>query len=79
MTADGLGWLATAVFISSYFAKRSRTLRRIQGVAACLWAAYGLLIHALPVIVANILVAAAAIVSSLRDKGATPSPGGAAE
>lgn len=63
---DWLGWLATAVFLTSYFTKQSATLRRIQGLAACLWAVYGLLIHALPVVVANLLVAGVAIVSSYR-------------
>ena len=63
---DVLGWLATAVFLTSYFTKQSATLRRIQGLAACLWAVYGLLIHALPVVVANLLVAGVAIVSSYR-------------
>ena len=63
---DWLGWLATAVFLTSYFAKQSATLRRIQGLAACLWAVYGLLIHALPVVVANLLVAGVALASSFR-------------
>lgn len=63
---DAIGWLATAVFVASYFAKQSVTLRRIQGVAACLWAAYGVLIHATPVIAANIIVAGVALASSFR-------------
>jgi len=63
---DGVGWLATAVFMISYFAKGPIALRRIQGVAALLWASYGILIHALPVIVANVLVAAAAVWTSVR-------------
>lgn len=71
MTVDSIGWLATAVFITSYFAKQSTALRRIQGVAACLWALYGVLLHALPIIVANVLVAGVAIGSSFRK----PTPG----
>lgn len=63
---DWLGWCATAVFVTSYFAKQSATLRRIQGLAAGLWAVYGLLIHALPVVVANVIVAGVAVASSLR-------------
>ena len=63
---DWLGWTATAVFLTSYFTKSSATLRRIQGLAACLWAVYGLLIHALPVVVANLLVAGVALASSFR-------------
>jgi hypothetical protein len=63
---DWLGWFATAVFLTSYFTKQSATLRRIQGLAAGLWAVYGLLIHALPVFVANLIVAGVAIASSFR-------------
>ena len=63
---DWLGWFATAVFLTSYFTKQSATLRRIQGLAACLWAVYGVLIHALPVVVANLLVAGVALASSFQ-------------
>ena len=64
--ADWVGWLATAVFMSSYFAKQPATLRRIQGVAASLWVLYGVLLHALPIIVANILVAGVAVATSFQ-------------
>jgi hypothetical protein len=63
---DSIGWLATAVFVASYIVKQPVNLRRLQGCAACLWAAYGILIHATPVIVANVIVAGAAIASSFR-------------
>lgn len=63
---DSIGWLATAVFAASYFTKNPVTLRRVQGCAACLWAAYGVLLHATPVIVANVIVAGLAIASSFR-------------
>ena len=66
MKPDLVGWLATAVFMVSYFVNGSVQLRRVQGVAAGLWAVYGILIHSLPVIVANILVAGVAIASSFR-------------
>ena len=67
---DWLGWLATAVFISSYFTKQAAALRRVQAVGAALWCAYGVVIHSWPVIVANVLVAGVAVASSLRDRGA---------
>lgn len=70
---DWIGWLATAVFVSSYFPKDPRTLRRLQGLAACLWGAYGALIAALPVLVANVIVASVAIDSSFRRIGNDPS------
>ena len=71
---DWIGWLATAVFLVSYFTKTPKGLRRVQGVAAGLWALYGVLIHSLPVIVANILVAGVAVASSFRKASALASP-----
>lgn len=68
---DWIGWLATAVFMGSYFAKGPVALRRIQGAAACLWAVYGIVIDAVPIIVANILVAGVAIGSSFRKEQVT--------
>jgi len=68
MRADWVGWLATAVFMLSYFPKQAVTLRRIQGGAALLWALYGALIHSLPIIAANVLVAAVAVLTSFRPR-----------
>ena len=42
-----IGWVATAVFASSYLCKQQATLRRVQAAAAVLWVVYGVLIHAL--------------------------------
>lgn len=61
---DWIGWVATATFASSYFCKQPAVLRRVQGLAALLWMSYGFLIHALPVIIANMVVAAVALFSS---------------
>ena len=61
---SGIGWVATAVFASSYLCKRQVTLRRIQAGAAVLWVVYGVLIHAFPVVVANLIVASVALYSS---------------
>jgi hypothetical protein len=72
MPADWVGWLATAVFMVSYFVKGPVRLRRVQGVAAGLWTLYGVLIHSLPVIVANILVASVAIASSIKFRPTAP-------
>jgi len=74
MKPDLIGWIATAVFMVSYFVRGPIQLRRVQGVAAGLWAVYGVMIHSLPVIVANILVASVAIVSSIkfRPSGGAP-------
>jgi hypothetical protein len=61
-----IGWVATAVFSTSYFFRQPATLRRIQAAAACLWIVYGFCIHALPVVIANVIVAAAALYSMPR-------------
>jgi hypothetical protein len=71
-TFDWVGWLATAVFLVSYFTKTTTALRRVQGLAAGLWALYGVLIHSLPVIVANVLVASVAIISSIKFRPSAP-------
>jgi hypothetical protein len=63
-TPDWIGWLATATFLASYACKDPRRLRRIQGVAALLWAGYGAILHAAPIVIANLLVAGIAIYSS---------------
>ena len=59
-----LGWTATAVFAGSYFSREPLTLRRLQAGAALLWIAYGVLLKAPPVIVANVIVATLALWSS---------------
>jgi uncharacterized protein with PQ loop repeat len=59
-----IGWVATVVFASSYLCRRPATLRRVQAAAAVLWVIYGALIQAAPVIVANLIVAGAALYSS---------------
>lgn len=69
---DWLGWLATAVIVSSYFFRQPKTLRRVQALAACLWTVYGILIAAPPVIAANVLVFSAALWSSFRRPGPSP-------
>ena len=66
MTVDWIGWVATAIFAGSYLCKDPMTLRRVQALAACLWAVYGAVIGAMPVLVANLLVAGFAGWSSLR-------------
>jgi hypothetical protein len=66
MTVDWIGWIATAVFACSYLCKDPMMLRRVQALAACLWAVYGAVIGATPVLVANLLVAAFAGWSSFR-------------
>lgn len=71
MTTEMLGWVATAVFVSSYFFKRPALLRAAQMIGACLWILYGAIIGAIPVVVANGLVFGAAAWTLLR---ARPAP-----
>jgi hypothetical protein len=61
-----IGWVATAVFSTSYLFRHPAALRRVQAAAAMLWVVYGLAIGALPIVVANLIVAAAAAWSSFR-------------
>lgn len=63
---DALGWTATSVFVASYFARDQRTLRLLQAGGALLWLAYGVALQAVPVIVANVIVASVAAYSSMR-------------
>jgi len=65
---NSIGWVATAVFASSYFFRQPATLRKIQAGAALLWVAYGFLISAMPVVVANVIVAGAAVYSSFAQR-----------
>lgn len=66
VVTDALGWVATGVFAGSYLCARPATLRRVQAFGALVWVAYGLLVHALPVVVANLLVLSAAIWTASR-------------
>jgi hypothetical protein len=68
-----LGWTATAVFVGSYFFARPSLLRAMQMFGALLWVTYGLLIHASPVVVANLLVFSAAAWTAFRTV-TTPAP-----
>jgi hypothetical protein len=63
---EWFGWIATVVFALSYFCRRPAALRRVQALAAALWIVYGITIKAPPVIVANLVVAAVAIISSFQ-------------
>jgi hypothetical protein len=63
---DSIGWIATAVFAASYLYHRPAAMRRVQALAAAIWIVYGIAIKATPVIVANLVVAAVAIISSFR-------------
>jgi hypothetical protein len=70
---DNLGWLATAVFTASYFARRPEVLRAVQMVGAALWLAYGVVQKAPPVIVANALVLSVAGFTIVRARRAAQS------
>jgi len=54
--SESLGWVATGVFVASYFFRKPVMLRTTQMCGAALWILYGLLIRAIPVVVANVLV-----------------------
>ena len=71
---ESLGWAATAVFVASYFTRPS-LLARVQMIGALMWMAYGVLQHALPVVVANLLVFAAAGWTARRARRETAAEG----
>ena len=75
MKLDWIGWAATAVFASSYCFRQPAALRKVQAGAALLWVAYGAIIHALPVVIANLVVAGAAGYSAFTARGANPKAG----
>ncbi len=56
---DLVGWLATAVFLSSYLVPPAHLLR-VQILGALIWVAYGVLLQASPIVVANLLLVAVA-------------------
>ena len=58
--------MATGIFVASYFFTRPSLLRGVQMLGALLWVVYGILIHASPVIVANLLVFSAAAWTAIR-------------
>ena len=68
-----LGWIATAIFVGSYFAPPA-ALRILQMVGSVLWVVYGVLIGAMPVIAANVLVFSAAAWTLIRSHFALSSP-----
>jgi hypothetical protein len=65
---DGIGWVATALFATSYLVKTTRMMRRVQALAALLWVAYGVWMNAPPIIVANVIVATLALYSDWKDR-----------
>jgi hypothetical protein len=65
---DYLGWVATGVFLFSYFCKSAAALRSFQMAGALLWIGYGMIISASPVVVANALVFAAAAWTAFRTR-----------
>jgi hypothetical protein len=63
---DGLGWIATAVVLVSFFCTSPTRLRVVQMLGAMVWTAYGIFIDSTPVIAANLLVIAAAAWTAAR-------------
>jgi hypothetical protein len=71
---EALGWSATAVFVGSYFFRRAESLARAQMLGALMWAFYGVLVKAPPVVAANLLVLGAAAWKARRPAGAPVDP-----
>jgi hypothetical protein len=76
--SEWVGWLATGVFVGSYFVRPSRLLA-VQAAGALTWLAYGLMTAQPPVIVSNVVVAGAAgyrLLWGRRDAGGGDDAGG---
>ena len=69
--ADSIGWMATAVFVASYFFSKPAMLRGLQMLGAVLWMIFGVVIASKPVIVSNVLVFAAAGWTLVRSRRLT--------
>jgi len=63
---DVIGWLATAIFAGSYFVQSPARMRWVQACAAICWILYGVLLHAVPVIAANLIVVTLATFTAWR-------------
>ena len=63
---DAMGWVATSIFAISYFVRNPATMRWVQALAAVCWIVYGVLMHATPVIVANVIVVTLAALTAFR-------------
>ena len=61
-----IGWIATGLFTLSFLVKQEIWLLRLQMFSASLWIAYGVIVHAKPVIVANVLVATASAFRQIK-------------
>ena len=64
--SDVIGWLATAIFAVSYFVRSPVAMRWVQAGAAVCWMIYGILVHATPVIAANLIVVTLAAYTAWR-------------
>jgi hypothetical protein len=69
--ADAMGWIATAVFVASYFFAKPAMLRGLQMLGAVLWISFGVLIASKPVIASNVLVFSAAAWTLIRQRTTT--------
>ena len=64
---DLLGWVATVLFVLSYFFSDTK-LRILQAISAGIWAVYGFLISAVPVLVTNLLLIMALGITFLLER-----------
>jgi hypothetical protein len=70
-SVDLLGWIASAVFVLSYFCRSRRSQTLVQMLGASLWVGYGVVLGASPVVVANLAVFGAAAWALARRQAAT--------
>jgi len=68
--AEIVGWMATTVFVASYFFSKPSMLRLLQMGGSVLWMTYGVIIASKPVVAANVMVFAAAAWTVMRARRA---------
>jgi hypothetical protein len=74
MSKDVLGWLATCLFVSSYFFKAPKVLLSLQFLGALAWLSYGIALSSTPMMVANTAMSVASLVSLIRTLNKTNPP-----
>jgi hypothetical protein len=62
--SDLVGWLATAIFSSSYFVKNPIALRLVQASSSLCWMIHGIQVHSRPLMIANIIAITLALGSA---------------
>ncbi len=64
---EAIGWLATAIFGASYFFRSPASCAWCRLSPRCAGSVHGVMLHAMPVIAANVIVVTLAVYSAWRN------------